>query len=141
VEDVWNERVPDHDLGLSREVKLSDMMRFDGGTVVGSRNVPHNSPMWRKRLHCVVGPFALNASFQPGCLDYSLWLRALHSGRKIFHVNYPLEFFVMRKASHGHTTHTSHATHHGEEWMNLCDPPNLWNQYKSRALHEIIHDL
>jgi hypothetical protein len=98
-----SKRYPEYDLGLLRAVYFSDMMRFHDGRIVGSRNIPHNSPMWRKRIHSIVGPFAYNQTWQAGCLDYSLWLRALLRNRDICHMNEPLELFV----PHMGTCHTS----------------------------------
>jgi hypothetical protein len=131
---IFTTRSPEHDLGNSRPIQFSDMMRFNGYKIKGSRNVPHNSPMWRRRVHAIVGPFAFNRSFQPGCLDYSFWLRALYAGRTIFHMNEPLEIYVSRPESHGHLTHQTSVSTDSSEWKNECDPSALWSMYKLHAL-------
>lgn len=97
------------ELGSSRFLRMCDMIELDKGhkgrlIVAGSRNIPHNSPMWRRSLHQFAGPFSVNG-LQSGCMDYSLWLRALYYGASIYHLDESLEMFMVRKSSHGHRSH------------------------------------
>jgi hypothetical protein len=128
-------------------LKLEDffkMRRLPSGAleVYGSRNVPHNAPVWRKRVHEVVGYFT--PRFEAGCWDYSFWLKAIAAGIQIYHINEPLEFYLHRLSSYGHRSHLHSSMNSKNKnetgpWKNPCDSRETWDRYMSglRDLHHV----
>jgi hypothetical protein len=99
----------------------------------GSQNVPHNSPMWRKKMHLWNGGFGPMDGL--GCYDFSFWVRALRRGVLIQHINEPLEMYLSRNASHGHRTHHKRERHKwADRWANECDTMNEWASNQFAAL-------
>jgi hypothetical protein len=150
------------DLNQDRLLRFRDMFevewRWEAGSewntwpligwpyITGSRNVPHNSPMWRRSMHMSLGGFAARDN-RRGCYDYSFWLRAMSSGLPqkqnfpFWHINEPLEMYLAREASHGHRTH-EYKVKEGDtqEWSNECDPAWVWKANVNRLVRQMWYD-
>ena len=86
---------------ISTRLRLKDMLvleknkRWPGGhKVIGSHNVPHNSPMWRKSMHEQLGGFSPRDG--TGCYDFSFWLKALTHNYTFWHLSDGLELYLVR---------------------------------------------
>ena len=123
----------------STRLHLKDLLlleksdRWAGGyKVVGSQNVPHTSPMWRKDMHEQLGGFASRDGND--CYDFSFWLKALTRNYTALHMGEPLEMSLVR-ASHRHHTRAPEATQQNDsEWVNACDPPEIWAENRQAVL-------
>ncbi len=80
--------------------------RTEGGRV-GSFNLPHNSPMYRRLIHIKHGGFSkrwhhapLSMRVSPTCSDFRYWAHVLKSGDMFFHVNSPMEVYYINTNSH-----------------------------------------
>ena len=127
------------DLGESRRLRIDDMFVFHWNNSVpfihGSRNVPHNSPMWRRSMHLLIGGF--DAEDGLGCYDFSFWLRVLRGGFHIWHLNEPLEMYLSRATSHGHRTHAWESPRWGDRWANECDSLADWELNAAAAVRQV----
>jgi len=103
--------------------------------VHGSRNVPHNSPMWRKAMHQWIGGF--RPKDELGCYDFSFWVRALRRGVRIHHINEPLEMYLSRATSHGHQTHAWESPKWADRWTNECDSRQEWAENHAALLRAV----
>jgi hypothetical protein len=121
-----------YNLDSSRFLTFVDLFKLKTTSalfqVVGPRNVPHNSPMWRRSLHEKFGYF--EPQFDAGCWDYSFWLKVIYNGALVYHVNEPLEIYAYRVDSHGHRflRNSSHFLSF-RSWANECDTPSTWKAY------------
>jgi len=129
----------------STRLHLTDLLlleksgRWPGGyKVVGSQNVPHSSPMWRKAMHEQLGGFASRDG--NGCYDFSFWLKALTHNYIVWHMAEPLEMNLVRASSHGHHRHAREAAKQNDsEWVNECDPPETWAANRQAVLDSAWH--
>jgi len=128
----------------SRALKMIDMFemnrtrnwttgRYDDH-FIGSKNVPHNSPMWRKSMQQQLGGFHAPPGDRKTCHDFSFWLRALKANFTIWHLTEPLEMFLYRESSLGSTTGSFRSRgSNDEEWFNECDSAEEWEAHRQAA--------
>ena len=107
---AWWTRLESHNWkdGPGWELGVCDFIKLDGSKrrALGTTNIPHNSPMWRRSIHDhpLIGSFSggwdAPNGVAPHCSDWSLWVRVVMAGLKIWHITEPLEIYLARPSSH-----------------------------------------
>ena len=73
-----------------------------------SQNYPHNAPVYRRRVHDLAGMFSSNTAYvkelglvsAPTCFDWKFWTTVAEKGAQFYHINQPLEVYLIRTDSH-----------------------------------------
>ena len=86
---------------------LLSMLQDNNGHLT-SMNLPHNSPMYKRRLHTDYGRFSapwhqkpIKQGTAPACSDFRFWLQPLRVGERYFHIRLPMEVYYIRADSRG----------------------------------------
>ena len=82
-----------------------DMFAHKNGKIE-SRNIPHNSPVWKKSIHDEIGYFD-EANFKHAS-DWEFWLRASTKGFYFYHIAKPLSVYRIVKNSHNRRSREIH---------------------------------
>jgi hypothetical protein len=91
----WTNNGKDTQLSLADVVHVSPV----SGLPFEPHNIFHNSPMWRKSVHDIVGRFEADGDVCTAD-DWELWTRVLRAGLKVWHLSEPLELYSVRASSH-----------------------------------------
>jgi len=83
-----------YDLWYSKfrgEYRKEDLFMYDKfGGIVGSMNVPHSNPVWRKKIHRKAGYF--DETFTPFS-DWEFWIRCASKDARFWNLERPLSLY------------------------------------------------
>ena len=96
-------------LGSRTEFGINDLFLHDAaGRPVGSQNLPHCMPMWRKSLHERYGLF--NPWDFAAIADWEFWLRCAAGGARFMLLRERLGLYYRSPRSHNRRLHSDSAT-------------------------------
>ena len=109
--------------------------------VIGTQNVPHGSPMWRKDLHERLGGF--RAKDGRDCYGFLFWFRVLSTGTVIAHINDPLEMYLARDSGHAHKVYDWNSRRwlwfDRPEWTDKCETSDEWEAHCNTVIDQVWH--
>lgn len=96
VENWWTHPAVPHRTRLSASMLVKTAT---DGSLIGSENLPHCAPVWRRALHDTYG--AIASRFGP-CSDYAFFLRLALGGETLLHLSRgaPGVHYLLRQHSH-----------------------------------------
>lgn len=95
---------------FSRNLQVNDLIACTSEGKFTPHNMPHNSPIWRRRMIDKYGNFSscpwvvksTQSNRALGCSDWGYWMYALHNGLRAAHIGIALDVYMIRPDSRGH---------------------------------------